>query len=123
MRNHCDSNDQTRFDRSWQTSHPDHLTTIYYELQTERACVLSLSERPLILMLCCSLCFGEFQDILIHSLYANREIFLRELISNAADACDKIRFDSLTDKAKIGEGDLAQLDIRVRILYYHTHTH
>ena len=46
---------------------------------------------------------GRVMDIIINSLYSNRDVFLRELVSNAADACDKKRFLSLTD------GDTASL--------------
>ncbi len=53
----------------------------------------------------------QLLQLMIHSLYSNKEIFLRELVSNASDACDKLRFEALTDKGLL-EGD-AELKIRV----------
>src|SRR6478736_124077 len=42
---------------------------------------------------------GRLLDLVVHSLYSEREIFLRELVANAADAMDRRRFESLTDPA------------------------
>lgn len=55
----------------------------------------------------------QLLKLMIHSLYSNKEIFLRELISNASDAFDKLRFEALTDAA-LYESDS---DLRIRVSY------
>ena len=48
---------------------------------------------------------------MIHSLYSNKEIFLRELISNAADAADKLRFEALSHDDYFGN----DTDLKIRV--------
>lgn len=55
----------------------------------------------------------QLLQLMIHSLYSNREIFLRELVSNASDACDKLRFEALHND-KLFESDS---DLHIRIAY------
>ncbi len=54
---------------------------------------------------------AQLLHLVTHSLYSNKEIFLRELVSNASDACDKLRFEAL-DKPQLYE-DAPNLEIRV----------
>ncbi|MBB6576047.1 molecular chaperone HtpG [Comamonas odontotermitis] len=54
---------------------------------------------------------AQLLHLVTHSLYSNQEIFLRELISNASDACDKLRFEALGDASLYG--DQPKLEVRV----------
>lgn len=51
-------------------------------------------------------------DLIVHSLYSHKEVFLRELVSNASDALDKLRFLSVTDSSLLGNG--GELEIRIK---------
>jgi molecular chaperone HtpG len=55
----------------------------------------------------------QLLHLVTHSLYSNKEIFLRELISNASDACDKLRFEALDDSALYE--DAPNLEVRILI--------
>ena len=55
----------------------------------------------------------QLLQLMIHSLYSNREIFLRELVSNASDACDKLRFEALHNDALFEN----ESDLQIRISY------
>lgn len=56
---------------------------------------------------------GRVLELLTHSIYSNKEIFLRELLSNAADAIDKARLKALTDTSFLG--DDTEFAIRIDI--------
>ena len=55
----------------------------------------------------------QLLHLMVHALYSNREIFLRELISNASDACDKLRFEAIAKPALLEE----DADLKVKISY------
>lgn len=55
---------------------------------------------------------SRLMDLIVHSLYSHKEVFLRELVSNASDALDKLRFLSVTEPALLG--DMGELEIRIK---------
>src|SRR5689334_4392730 len=55
----------------------------------------------------------QLLHLMVHSLYGNKEIFLRELVSNASDACDKLRFEALADTA-LWENES---DLKIRVAF------
>jgi len=55
----------------------------------------------------------QLLDIVVHSLYSHKEIFLRELISNASDALDRLRFEALTDKELMDGAEVLEIRLTV----------
>ncbi len=55
----------------------------------------------------------QLLDIVIHSLYSRKEIFLRELISNASDAIDRAQYEGLTDKTLVADAPVWEIGLRV----------
>src|SRR3954462_2405351 len=55
----------------------------------------------------------QLLNLMIHSLYSNKEIFLRELISNSSDAIDKARYESLTNVDVLGEDKSFRIKVSV----------
>src|SRR3954462_5662549 len=54
---------------------------------------------------------SELLHLMVHSVYSETEIFLRELISNASDACDKLRYEAIANPALIGDGEAPKIRI------------
>ena len=54
---------------------------------------------------------SELLHLMVHSVYSETDIFLRELISNASDACDKLRYEAIANPSLIGDGELPKIRI------------
>ena len=54
---------------------------------------------------------SELLHLMVHSVYSETEIFLRELISNASDACDRLRYEAIANPTLIGDGDAPKIRI------------
>jgi molecular chaperone HtpG len=54
---------------------------------------------------------SELLHLMVHSVYSETDIFLRELVSNASDACDKLRYEAIANPALTGEGDALKIRI------------
>src|ERR1700691_6692759 len=54
---------------------------------------------------------SELLNLMVHSVYSETDIFLRELISNASDACDKLRYEAIANPDLIGDGEPPRIRI------------
>jgi molecular chaperone HtpG len=54
---------------------------------------------------------SELLNLMVHSVYSETDIFLRELISNASDACDKLRYEAIANPALVGDGEAPKIRI------------
>jgi molecular chaperone HtpG len=56
---------------------------------------------------------AKLLHMMVHSVYSEKEVFLRELISNAADACERLRYEAIANPALLGEDPSARIAIRI----------
>src|SRR5215475_13773608 len=56
---------------------------------------------------------AKLLHLMVHSVYSDRDNFLRELISNAADACEKLRYEAIANPALLGDDPKARITIAV----------
>ena len=56
---------------------------------------------------------SKLLHMMVHSVYSDRDVFLRELISNAADACEKLRYEAISNPALLGEDPQSRINIRL----------
>src|SRR5271166_4438416 len=54
---------------------------------------------------------SELLNLMVHSVYSETDIFLREMISNASDACDKLRYEAIANPSLIGDGEPPKIRI------------
>ena len=54
---------------------------------------------------------AKLLQLMVHSVYSERDVFLRELISNAADACDKLRYEAIANPALLGDNPELKIEL------------